>query len=599
MPKWELAQPFRCLGHNGEINTIRGNRQWMKAREVLLNSDNFADIRHALPIIEEGMSDSASLDNVLEFFLMSGMSLPQALAILIPESWNDSNPISEAVKAFYEFNSLAFEPWDGPAALLFSDGRYAGGMLDRNGLRPMRYLVTKDGTLVMASETGVFSFAAEEIREKGKLKPGKILLVDMEQGRIFSDDELKATLAGEYPYGQWLQSNRLELGKITSGRTVTNTVENYAEHLTAFNYSKEEVEKLIVPMCGEGKEPVGSMGNDAPLAVLSRMPQNLFRYFRQQFAQVTNPPVDPIREELVMSLTSYIGTFDHNLLSPDPALCKMIKLRSPVLANRDYDILCHIEYKGFRSQTISTLYEASGGAAELEKALDRVCAEAERAVDDGYNYIILSDRGLSSSMAPIPSLLALSAVHHYLIERCRRAQIGLIVDSAEPREVMHFALLLGFGASAVHPYMAFAVIERQIKEGNIRLDFETAEKHYIKSIDKGLLKAMSKMGISTLRSYRGARIFEAVGISEALSEKYFGGITSALGGIGLEEIAVYAHGLAHFALEQNIGDHAVNQHDGGHRKPRGRAYCRPDLKRIHAVAKRRGGKNGAYSAVYH
>lgn len=571
LPKWELAQPFRTLGHNGEINTIRGNRQWMKARETLLNSDNFADIRQALPIIEEGMSDSASLDNVLEFFIMAGIPLPHALAMLIPESWNDKNPIPDAVKAFYEFNSLAFEPWDGPAALLFSDGRFAGGMLDRNGLRPMRYLITKDDMLVMASETGVFTFDPTEIKEKGKLKPGKILMVDAEQGRIFRDEELKEALANEYPYGEWLQTNRLELGRITSGRNVANTVENYAQHLHAFNYSKEEIDKLIIPMCDEGKEPVGSMGNDAPLAVLSRLPQNLFRYFRQQFAQVTNPPIDPIREELVMSLTSYIGTFDHNLLSPDPALCKMIKLKSPVLTNRDYDILCHIEYKGFRSHTISTLYDAAAGSRGLESALESICAEAGRAVDEGYNYIILSDHGLAPDKAPIPSLLALSAVHHHLIDICKRVQIGLIVDSAEPREVMHFALLLGFGASAVHPYMAFAVMEQQISEGNIRLDFATAEKHFIKAVGKGLLKTMSKMGISTLRSYRGAKIFEAVGISEELSERYFGGVATAIGGVGLEEIAATQSTLLAEAfsrqdedLLRNEGFYAYRRDGEGH-----------------------------------
>ncbi|MDR0710750.1 MAG: glutamate synthase large subunit [Prevotellaceae bacterium] len=536
-PKWELAQPFRYLGHNGEINTIRSNREWMKAREEQLSSEHFASISDVLPIVEDGMSDSASLDNALEFFVMAGMPLHRALSMLIPESWNSKNLISPALKAFYEFSSIAFEPWDGPATLLFFDGRYAGGMLDRNGLRPARYVITQNDTLVLASETGVLTFDPTEIREKGKLQPGKILLVDTEQGRILRNDELKNALASEYPYEKWLQSYRLELDKITSGRNVTQAVAGFPALLHAFGYTREEIEKLIIPMCDEGKEPVGSMGNDVPLAVLSQQPQNLFRYFRQQFAQVTNPPIDPIREELVMSLTGYIGTFDHNLISPNPDLCKMIRLKSPILTNRDFDILCHIEYKGFRSCTIPMLYDAKAGAEGLREAIDGVCHAANKAVGEGYNYIILSDRGVTEEKAPIPSLLALSAVHHHLIDVRRRVQIGLIVESAEPREVMHFALLLGFGASAINPYMAYAVIDNQIKNGELRLDFATAEKHYIKAIDKGLLKIMSKMGISTMRSYIGAKIFEAIGISEDLSKKYFGGVTTKIGGVDLEDVA--------------------------------------------------------------
>ncbi len=550
LPQWKLAQPFRCLGHNGEINTIRGNRQWMAARERLMRSANFPDIDSVLPILEKGMSDSASLDNALEFLLLSGIPLPRALAMLIPESWNDKNPLPVEVKAFYEFNSLVFEPWDGPAALLFSDGTFAGGMLDRNGLRPLRYLVTHDGMLVMASETGVLDFDPGQIKEKGKLGPGKMLLVDTRDGRIYRDRELKSALAAEYPYGEWLDANRIELGRIASGRSVTHKVERFNEHLRAFNYTQEEVEKIIVPMTVEGKEPIGSMGNDTPPAIFSRQPQSLFRYFRQQFAQVTNPPVDPIREELVMSLSSYIGTFDHGLLRPDPGLCKMIKLRSPVLTDRDTDILRHLEYKGFRSRTLPMLYDPANGAEGLKQALDTLCTEAALSVDEGYNYIILSDRGIAPGVAPIPSLLACSAVHQHLTARCKRAQIGLIVESAEPREVMHFALLVGFGASAVNPYMAFAVIDRQIAEGNIRLDFETAEKHYIKSIDKGLLKILSKMGISTIRSYRGAKIFEAIGLSREFVQEYFGGITSPIGGIGLEQIAAQQQALVREAFGQ-------------------------------------------------
>jgi glutamate synthase (NADPH/NADH) large chain len=536
-PQWSLAQPFRYLGHNGEINTIRSNRAWMKARERMLWGECFADAKGEKHIIEEGMSDSASLDNALEFFVQSGTPLPKALAMLVPESWNSKNNISPALKAFYEFSSIAFEPWDGPATLLVFDGRYAGGMLDRNGLRPARYVITKNNTLVLASETGVIAFAPDEIRERGKLQPGKIFLVDTETGTIIRNEELKAALADEHPYEKWLAENRLELHNITSGRSVAQTVQSYPLLLRAFGYTKEAIERLIKPMCDEGKEPIGSMGNDVPLAILSGKPQPLFRYFRQQFAQVTNPPIDPIREELVMSLTAYIGTSDHSLLTPSPDLCKMIKLTSPVLSNREFDILCHVEYKGFRAFTIPMLYDVKQGAAGLAQAIDAMCATADKAVDDGYNYIILSDRGVSTDKAPIPSLLGLSAVHHHLIESQRRLQIGLIVESAEPYEVMHFALLFGFGASAVNPYMAYAVIDQQIKNGELRLDFGTAEQRYIKAVDKGLLKVLSKMGISTMRSYVGAKIFEAVGISDELSKKYFGGVTTKIGGITLDDIA--------------------------------------------------------------
>jgi glutamate synthase (NADPH/NADH) large chain len=373
--------------------------------------------------------------------------------------------------------------------------------------------------------------------ERGKLLPGKIFFVDTETGHIYRDDELKAELASKYPYEQWLKTNRTAIGELQSGRTVTHSVDNFAALVHAFHYTKEDVERLIVPMVNESKEPVGSMGNDATLAALSRRQQLLFRYFRQQFAQVTNPPIDPIREELVMSNIIYIGTLDSNLLQPDPKLCKMVRLNSPILTNQEFDLLCHLEYKGFRSMTIPVVYDASSGAAGLEAALDNVCKQAERAVDDGFNYIVLSDRATGGGNAPIPSLLALSAVHHYLIDVRKRAQIGILIESAEPREVMHFALLLGFGASAINPYMAYAVIDNEIKRGNIRLDINTAVAHYVTAINKGLLKAMSKMGISTMSSYRGAKIFEALGISEHLAQRYFGGINTTIGGVDLADIA--------------------------------------------------------------
>ena len=536
-PTWSLAQPFRLLAHNGEINTIRGNRGWMEARESVLSTPTLGNVKDIRPIVQPDMSDSASLDNVLEFFVMSGLSLPHAMAMLVPESFNDKNPISEDLKAFYEYHSILMEPWDGPAALLFSDGRYAGGMLDRNGLRPARYLITHDGMMVVASEAGVISFEAEKIKEKGRLQPGKILMVDTEEGRIYYDGELKEQLAAAKPYRQWLSANRIELDTLKSGRKVANTVDDYNRRLRAFGYTREDVERILVPMCTNGAEPTASMGNDTPLAVLSDQPQLLFNYFRQQFAQVTNPPIDPIREELVMSLTEYIGAVGMNILLPNETHCKMVRLPHPILNNTQLDILCNIRYKGFNTVKLPMLFEAARGKAGLQEALDRLCKAAEQAVTDGANYIILSDRGIDARQAAIPSLLAISAVHHHLISVQKRVQTALIVESGEIREVMHAALLLGYGASAICPYMAYAVLDDLVKKGEVQMNYETAEKNYIKAVCKGLYKIMSKMGISTIRSYRGAKIFEAVGLSEELLKGYFGTASSTIGGIRLEEIA--------------------------------------------------------------
>ncbi len=536
-PTWSLAQPFRLLAHNGEINTIRGNRGWMEARESVLSTPTLGNVKDIRPIVQPDMSDSASLDNVLEFFVMSGLSLPHAMAMLVPESFNDKNPISEDLKAFYEYHSILMEPWDGPAALLFSDGRYAGGMLDRNGLRPARYLITHDGMMVVASEAGVISFEAEKIKEKGRLQPGKILMVDTKEGRIYYDGELKEQLAAAKPYRQWLSANRIELDTLKSGRKVANTVDDYNRRLRAFGYTREDVERILVPMCSNGAEPTASMGNDTPLAVLSDQPQLLFNYFRQQFAQVTNPPIDPIREELVMSLTEYIGAVGMNILLPNETHCKMVRLPHPILNNTQLDILCNIRYKGFNTVKLPMLFEAARGKAGLQEALDRLCKAAEQAVTDGANYIILSDRDIDDRQAAIPSLLAISAVHHHLISVQKRVQTALIVESGEIREVMHAALLLGYGASAICPYMAYAVLDDLVKKGEVQMNYETAEKNYIKAVCKGLYKIMSKMGISTIRSYRGAKIFEAVGLSEELLKGYFGTSTSTIGGIRLEEIA--------------------------------------------------------------
>ena len=546
-PTWSLAQPFRLLAHNGEINTIRGNRGWMQARESVLNSEQLGDIRDISPIIQPDMSDSASLDNVFEFFVMSGLSLPHALAVMVPESFNDKNPISEDLKAFYEYHSILMEPWDGPAALLFSDGRFAGGMLDRNGLRPARYTITTNDMMVVASEVGVMDFDPSQIAEKGRLQPGKILLVDTQEGRIYYDGEIKEKLAHEHPYRQWLSTNRIQLEKLKSGRHVPNAVDRLLEKEIMFGYGREDIDDTIVPMCVNGQEPTAAMGNDTPLAVLSDKPQVFFNYFRQQFAQVTNPAIDSIRENLVMSLIGRVGT---GILNPDETNCKMVRLPHPILNNTQLDILCNIRYKGFNTIKLPMTFETHPQAGEseypqagedLRVALDKLCKDAEKAVDDGYNYIILTDKcDLPSGEVAggyIPSLLAVSAVHHYLISVGKRVQTALIVESGEIRETMHAALLLGYGASALCPYMTFAVLDDLVSRGKVQENYETAEANYIKAMKKALLKIMAKMGISTIRSYRGAKIFESIGLSESLLKTYFGTSVSTIGGIGLETIA--------------------------------------------------------------
>ena len=577
-PKWKLAQPFRLLAHNGEINTIRGNRGWMKAREsVLLGGKTNEAPSGAVggattggatweattwgadmsPIVQPNMSDSASLDNVFEFLMMSGLSLPQAMAILVPESFNDKNPISEDLKAFYEYHSILMEPWDGPAALLFSDGRYAGGMLDRNGLRPSRYTITKNGMIVVASEVGVMDFDPSDVVSKGRLQPGKILLIDTQEGKIYYDGEIKEQLVKAHPYREWLSTNRIQLEKLKSGRHVENSVPNLERKLTCFGFGQEDIDKTIIPMATAGQEPVAAMGNDTPLAVISDRPQILFNYFRQQFAQVTNPAIDPIREELVMSLTEYIGAVGTNILTPDASNCKMVRLPQPVLTNTQLDILCNIRYKGFRTKKLSMVVAPpsvperatlDNAGEALRVALDKLCKDAEASVDEGVNYIILTDKTIDAPSGAvegadgetwffIPSLLAVSAVHHYLISVGKRVQTALIVESGEIREVMHAALLLGYGASAICPYMTFAVLDDLVKKHKIQEEYATAEANYIKAVDKGLKKVMSKMGISTIRSYRGAKIFESIGLGEDLLRRYFGTEVSTVGGIGLKEIA--------------------------------------------------------------
>jgi glutamate synthase (NADPH/NADH) large chain len=537
-PTWDLAQPFRMMAHNGEINTVTGNRLWMHARESLLKSEIFGDdLKKLLPVIEPGKSDSASLDNVLEFLLMNGRTIPHAICMLIPESFNDKNPIPDSLKAFYEFQSTLMEPWDGPASIVFSDGRYIGGTLDRNGLRPSRYIITNNDLIVMASEVGVQTFAPEEVKAKGRLRPGKLLLVDTQLGIIIPDEEVKAELTRRYPYNNWLRDNRIEIEDIQVKQRVPSSMgKDFPVYARVFGYSKEDLKDVIRPMVMDANEPTGSMGNDIPMAIFSEKPQRFFSYFRQIFAQVTNPPIDPIREGLVMSLTNYIGSAMSNILEESPEHCKLIKIDSPVLTNTDLGKIRDMKHEQFTHSIIPMVFPVKDGEEGFRKAIDNMLEQAEKAVDDNKHFIILTDRMVSEDMAPIPSLLAVSAVHHHLIRTRKRMQIGLIVETGEVREVMHFALLLGYGASMVNPYLAFAAIAELIQKGEVSMDYKEARHNYIKAIDKGLLKIISKMGISTLRSYHGSQLFEAVGISKEIIDRYFTGTPSRIGGIGFEGI---------------------------------------------------------------
>ncbi len=553
-PTWDLAQPFRILAHNGEINTIQGNRLWMQAREGLLESDMFGDdLKKLFPIIEDGKSDSASLDNVLEFLFLSGRSLPHALTMLIPESWNDKNPIPPSLKAYYEFHSNIMEPWDGPASIVFSDGRYIGGTLDRNGLRPSRYVITDDDLIVMGSEVGVQAFPAEKVVSKGRLKPGKLLLVDTQLGIIIPDEEIKSQLARRHPFENWLKENRISLKDIEVKQRVSSDLEDkYDMYLKAFGYNKEDFDLIVGPMSQTGVEPVGSMGNDTPMSVLSEKPQRLFSYFRQHFAQVTNPAIDPIREGLVMSLTNYIGSVSKNILIESPEHCRSIKFTSPIITNTDLGKIKDYRREEFIHVTIPMLFKASEGGKGLEKAIEEICKQAEKAVDEQKNYIILSDRGVSIEYAAVPSLLATAAVHHHLVKAKKRMQTGLIVETGEAREVMHFALLLGYGASVINPYVCFATINDLVKQGKIDGRYSEARERYIKAVDKGLMKVLSKMGISTLRSYHGAQIFEAIGVSKDIIDKYFTGTASAIGGVGFDEIAKEAIAFHQKAFDEEL-----------------------------------------------
>jgi len=539
-PTWHLAHPYRYICHNGEINTLRGNINWMQARTSVLASPLFGDdLKKLEPVIVPGGSDSASLDNVVELLLLAGRSLPHVMEMLIPAAWAGDPTMPAGVKAFYEYHASLMEPWDGPAAVAFTDGRVIGAKLDRNGLRPGRFVVTSRGQIIMASEAGVLPIDPAEVTAKGRLEPGRMLLVDTEKGRIIPDEEIKNQLATRQPYTQWLKENQIALHQLADPPRVQPT-----DHATilmrqrAFGYTDEDLKTILVPMGTRGEEPVGSMGTDTPLACLSDKPQLLFNYFKQMFAQVTNPSIDPIREDLVMSLYDYIGR-EGNILDETPQLCHTLKKRHPIVTNWNLEKLRRVSQGDFLATTLPMLFRVEEGEADLEQAVNRLCRRASLAIKSGYTLLILSDRGVDEEYAPIPSLLALSAVHNHLVREKTRNQVALIVETGEPREVMHFALLIGYGASAINPYLAIEALGDLHSKGFFPAGqtFEKVLKNYIKAVDKGLLKVLSKMGISTLQSYCGAQIFEAIGLNRSVVERYFTGTPSRIEGVGLDVLA--------------------------------------------------------------
>src|SRR6202167_5982980 len=565
-PSWKLAHPYRYVAHNGEINTIRGNVSWMNARQSVLASPlHDGQIDKLYPVITPAGSDSGSLDNAVEFLYQSGRSLPHVMAMLIPEAWSGNPDMDEEKRAFYEYHASLMEPWDGPAAIAFTDGKVIRATLDRNGLRPGRYIVTKDDLVVLASEAGVLDVPAEDIRKKGRLQPGRMFLVDTVQKRIISDAEIKKELAARQPYAAWLREQQVLLDHLPEpARIIASHPETLLRRQRACGYSEEDLRILLTPMAANGAEPIGSMGTDVPLACLSDRPQPLFNYFKQLFAQVTNPPIDPIREELVMSLISYIGT-ERNILDEAPENCHTLRLPHPILTNRDLEKLRRISSGDLLATTLPALFRAADGEAGLKHSLDDLSARAAHAVHSGYTLLILSDRGVDPTYAPIPSLLAMAAVHNRLVREKTRTQVALIIESGEPREVMHFALLIGYGASAINPYLAIETLHDLKRRGLLpdKITGEYAEKNFIKAINKGLLKTFSKMGISTLQSYRGAQVFEAVGLNKALVEAYFSGTASRIEGVGLSVLAREAqmkHAYAFRPLTDSETDLAVGRH---------------------------------------
>ncbi len=538
-PSWERSHPYRYLIHNGEINTLRGNVNWMHARQSMFESELFGeDLSKVLPVINPDGSDSAMFDNCLEFLVLAGRSLPHAVMMMIPEPWSNHESMSDEKKAFYEYHSCLMEPWDGPASIAFTDGIQVGAVLDRNGLRPSRYYVTKDDLVIMASEVGVLDVPPDRVLYKGRLQPGRMLLIDTREGRIVNDDELKHKIATEHPYRIWLDEHLISLEELPDAPYVWKSDhETVVQRQQAFGYTFEDLRIIMAPMALNGVEPIGSMGNDAPLAVLSEKPQLLYNYFKQLFAQVTNPPIDAIREEIITSTETTIGP-ERNLLRPEPQSCRQIKLKVPILTNEELEKLRHLNVPGFKTMTLPILFKVSEGGRGLEKAMEELCQRASEAISEGVNILILSDRGIDSENAPIPALLAVSGLHHHLIREGTRTKVGLVVESGEPREVHHFSLLIGYGAGAVNPYLAYETLDEMIKEGLLRdITYEEAVNKYIKAVVKGIVKVMSKMGISTIQSYRGAQIFEAVGLSQEFVDKYFTWTPSRVGGVGIDVIA--------------------------------------------------------------
>jgi len=557
-PTWQLAHPFRYICHNGEINTLRGNANWMHARESVLSSALFGeDLKKLFPVIAPGGSDSATFDNAAELLYQGGRELPHSMAMLIPEAWSQDTTMHPDKKAFYEYHASLMEPWDGPAAIAFTDGRVIGATLDRNGLRPARYMITHDDLLIMSSETGVLPVKPEDAKFKGRLQPGKMLLCDLEQQRIIPDEEIKRKLYSRQPYAEWIKHQQVTLDQLpVPARWHPTDLDTILQRQRTFGYTDEDLRMIMAPMASKGEEPVGSMGTDTPLACLSDKPQPLFHYFKQLFAQVTNPAIDPIREELVMSLTSYIGT-ERNILAETEQHCHTLKLEQPILTNYDLEKLRRVAQGDFLATTLNMLFLAEGGEKEMERAIDTLCRRASWAIKSGYTLIVLSDRNVDSDYAPIPSLLALSAVHHHLIREGTRTQVALIVESGEPREVQHFCLLIGYGASAVNPYLAIETLEDMHRHGLFSdgVSFDEVLKKFKKSVNKGLLKVFSKMGISTLQSYRGAQVFEAIGLNKCLVDKYFTGTASRIEGVGLEVLAQEA------VMKHQLGYQTVTEAD--------------------------------------
>ncbi|WP_434688510.1 glutamate synthase large subunit [Pseudanabaena minima] len=537
-PSWERSHPYRYIAHNGEINTLRGNTNWMIARQSMFESDLFGDdISKIKPVINIEGSDSTIFDNALELLVLAGRSLPHAMMMMIPEPWTAHESMSDEKKAFYEYHSCLMEPWDGPASIAFTDGTMIGAVLDRNGLRPSRYYVTKDDLVIFASEAGVLQIEPERIESKGRLQPGRMFLVNMQEGRIVADEEIKHQIATEHPYRDWINQHMVEIASLKDAEVSAPEAIPLTQRQMAFGYSFEDLRLLLTPMARDGVEAVGAMGNDAPLAVLSNRPKLLYDYFQQLFAQVTNPPIDSIREEIITSAETTIGA-ERNLLKPEPESCHLIELKTPILSDAELAKLKHINEGGFKSVTLSTLFAPKSGVSGLESAITEICAKADQAIADGVNILILSDRGVNPDNAPIPALLAVSGLHHHLIRTGTRTRVGLVLESGEPREVHHFALLIGYGCGAINPYLAFESINDMIKQGLlVNVDYKTAVKNYIKSATKGVTKVASKIGISTIQSYRGAQIFEAVGLNQEVIKQYFTWTASRIEGANLEVIA--------------------------------------------------------------